>query len=229
MTDMQKKEVKSGKRSRGMAAAACLLLLAVLTASCGKVEEPVPVQIFSEDVEEPYEEDGGADAEEAADVNNGQQAADTGNQSGEAADEENAPASEGKADENAGDDSEDNAAEKVSAQSAGSAELEGNVHSVSQDSFVVSRTEVWSGGGADFAAAPAPGYEEEEDLITVHVSRNCGWQYKTVKNGGINPEDISSREGLADELKEGMAIHMKGSWQEDGSFLAENIVMMTFM
>ena len=61
------------------------------------------------------------------------------------------------------------------------------------------------------------------------MSQNCGWQYQTVKNGGINPEDISSREGLADELKEGMAIHMKGSWQEDGSFLAESIVMTTFM
>lgn len=228
MTDMQKKEARIGKRSRGMAAAACLLL-AVLTAACGQVEEPVPVQLSSGDMEEPYEEDGGADAEEAADADNGQQAADSGNQPGEAADEENASASEGKADENAGDNSEDNAAEKVSAQSAGSAELEGNVHSVSQDSFVVSRTEVWSEGGADFAAAPAPGYEEKEELITVHVSQNCSWQYKTVKNGGVNPEDISSREGLADELKEGMAIHMEGSWQEDGSFLAESIVMMTFM
>ena len=195
MTDMQKKEVRLGKRSRGMAVAACLLL-AVLTAACGQVEEPVPVQLSSGDMEETYEEDGGADAEEAADANNGQQAADTENQPGEA---------------------------------EGVTELEGNVHSVSQGSFVVTRTEVWSEEGADVAVAAAPGYEEEEDLITVHVSQNCGWQYKTVKNGGINPEDISSREGLADELKEGMAIHMKGSWQEDGSFLAESIVMTTFM
>lgn len=195
MTDMQKKEVRLGKRSRGMAAAACLLL-AVLTAACGQVEEPVPVQLSSGNMEESYEADGGADAEDAADADNGQQAADSGNKSGEA---------------------------------AGVAELEGNVHSVSQGSFVVTRTEVWSEEGADVAVAAAPGYEEEEDLITVHVSQNCGWQYKTVKNGGINPEDISSREGLADELKEGMAIHMEGSWQEDGSFLAESIVMTTFM
>ena len=195
MTDMQKKEVRLGKRSRGMAAAACLLL-AVLMAACGQVEEPVPVQLSSGDMEETYEEDGGADAEEAADANNGQQAADTENQPGEA---------------------------------AGVAELEGNVHSVSQGSFVVTRTEVWSEEGADVAVAAAPGYEEEEDLITVHVSQNCGWQYKTVKNGGVNPEDISYREGLADELKEGVAIHMEGSWQEDGSFLAESIVMTTFM
>lgn len=195
MTDMQKKEVRLGKRSRGMAVAACLLLV-VLTAACGQVEEPVPVQLSSGDMEETYEEDGGADAEEAADANNGQQAADTENQPGEA---------------------------------EGVTELEGNVHSVSQGSFVVTRTEVWSEEGADVAVAAAPGYEEEEDLITVHVSQNCGWQYKTVKNGGINPEDISSREGLADELKEGMAIHMEGSWQEDGSFLAESIVMTTFM
>ncbi len=195
MTDMQKKEVRLGKRSRGMAAAACLLL-AVLTAACGQVEEPVPVQLSSGNMEESYEADGGADAEDAADADNGQQAADSGNKSGEA---------------------------------AGVAELEGNVHSVSQGSFVVTRTEVWSEEGVDVAVAVAPGYEEEEDLITVHVSQNCGWQYKTVKNGGINPEDISSREGLADELKEGMAIHMEGSWQEDGSFLAESIVMTTFM
>ncbi len=195
MTDMQKKKVGLRKRSREMSAAACFLL-AFLTAACWHVEEPVPVQLSSGDMEETYEEDGGADAEEAADANNGQQAADTENQPGEA---------------------------------AGVAELEGNVHSVSQGSFVVTRTEVWSEEGADVAVAAAPGYEEEEDLITVHVSQNCGWQYKTVKNGGINPEDISSREGLADELKEGMAIHMEGSWQEDGSFLAESIVMTTFM
>ena len=195
MTDMQKKKVGLRKRSREMSAAACFLL-AVLTAACGQVEEPVPVQLSSGDMEETYEEDGGADAEEAADANNGQQAADTENQPGEA---------------------------------AGVAELEGNVHSVSQGSFVVTRTEVWSEEGADVAVAAAPGYEEEEDLITVHVSQNCGWQYQTVKNGGVNPEDISSREGLADELKEGMAIHMEGSWQEDGSFLAESIVMTTFM
>ena len=60
MTDMQKKEVRLGKRSRGMAVAACLLL-AVLTAACGQVEEPVPVQLSSGDMEETYEEDGGAD------------------------------------------------------------------------------------------------------------------------------------------------------------------------
>ena len=102
MTDMQKKEVRLGKRSRGMAAAACLLL-AVLTAACGQVEEPVPVQLSSGNMEESYEADGGADAEDAADADNGQQAADSGNKSGEA---------------------------------AGVAELEGNVHSVSQGSFV---------------------------------------------------------------------------------------------
>ncbi len=196
MTDMQKKKVGLRKRSREMSAAACFLLLTVLAASCGQVEEPVPVQLSSGNMEESYEADGGADAEDAADADNGQQATDSGNKSGEA---------------------------------AGVAELEGNVHSVSQGSFVVTRTEVWSEEGADVAVAAAPGYEEEEDLITVHVSQNCGWQYKTVKNGGINPEDISSREGLADELKEGMAIHMEGSWQEDGSFLAESIVMTTFM
>ncbi len=151
MTDMQKKKVGLRKRSREMSAAACFLL-AVLTAACGQVEEPVPVQLSSGDMEETYEEDGGADAEEAADANNGQQAADTENQPGEA---------------------------------AGVAELEGNVHSVSQGSFVVTRTEVWSEEGADVAVAAAPGDEEEEDLITVHVSQNCGWQYKTVKNGGI--------------------------------------------
>ena len=75
----------------------------------------------------------------------------------------------------------------------------------------------------------APGYEDEEDLITVHMNQNCVWEFKTVKNGGVNSEDISTREGSFADLQDGMAINSKGNWQGDGSFLADSIVMMIFM
>ena len=114
------------------------------------------------------------------------------------------------------------------AQSAGSMELEGNVLSVGGDSFVVSRIETYTDGDASYAVGVAPGYEEEEDRITVHVSEGCFWEFQTVKNGGINPEDVSVREGSFADLEEGISTRMKGSWQDDGSFLADSIVMSIF-
>lgn len=127
------------------------------------------------------------------------------------------------------DASEDDAAKKDTVQSVGNEEIEGSVTSLSADSFVISKIETWSEDGASFAASAAPGYEEEENLITVHMAESCGYEYKTVKNGGVNPEDISAREGSFTDLKEELTVIIKGSWQEDGSFLADHIEMEEFV
>lgn len=68
--------------------------------------------------------------------------------------------------------------------------MEGDVLSVSQDSFVVARNETFTEDGASYMVGAAPGYEDEEDKITVRVA---------------------------------------GSWQDDGSFLADTVVMSKFV
>lgn len=117
---------------------------------------------------------------------------------------------------------------EAQAQSVGSEELDGDVLSVSGDSFVISKSETYTDGDASVAVGVAPGYEEEEDRITVHVSKGCVWEFQTVRNGGANPGDVSTRDGSFADLKEGISTRMKGSWQGDGSFLADSVVMSIF-
>lgn len=208
-----------GKRKlarKGMIlSAACGFLLAT-AAGCGKTEEE-GLQIEAMEI---GQEDAGSDAPEDA----GQE--DTGSDAPEDAGQENTGnASEDNAGKNAGTaDGE----KKDAAQSVGNAEIVGEVKRLSEDSFVISKVETWSEDGASFAASAAPGYEEEENLITVHVAESCAYEYKTVKNGGVNPEDISAREGSFTDLKEKLTVIIKGSWQEDGSFLADHIEMEEF-
>ncbi len=210
MTILHRKRKSLRKESRAMATMVCLLSLAVMAAGCGKVEEPVSVDLSSGNMEELQ----GGTPEEAAgeteqlDAENGNSESDT-------------PENEQPNKESGSSTVQDDNGQ----QSVGSAELSGNVYSLGQDSFVVCREETWSEGDADMAVAVAPGYEKEEDLITVYVSGNCSYQYKTVKNGGINPEDISVREGNFADLQEGILVDMKGSWQDDNSFRADSIVM----
>lgn len=219
MADIKYRNEKgnTAKWGRTLAAMVCSLSFAVTAAGCGKVEEPIPVDVSSTNMEELKEE-----TSEDADAAGETVQPDAGNGNSESDTPENEQPDEESGSSTVQDDN------GQQAQSVGGAELDGNVLSISQDSFVVSRVETWSEEGADFAAAPAPGYEAEEDRITVHVSQGCVWELKTVKNGGINPEDVSSRDGSHDDLQEGMTTHMKGSWQDDGSFLADSIVMMTF-
>lgn len=208
-----------GKRKlarKGMIlSAACGFLLAT-AAGCGKTEEE-GLQIEAMEI---GQEDTGSDAPEDAGAENA---------------ESDAPEDAGQ--ENTGNASEDNAGEnagtadkekKDAAQSVGNEEIVGEVKRLSEDSFVISKVETWSEDGASFAASAAPGYEEEENLITVHVAESCAYEYKTVKNGGVNPEDISAREGSFSDLKEKLTVIIKGSWQEDGSFLADHIEMEEF-
>lgn len=113
------------------------------------------------------------------------------------------------------------------AQSAGSTQLEGDVRSVEADSFVICKNETWEEDGCSYGiAGPAPGYEDESDLLIIHTTKDCEYQYKTVKNGGMNPEDVTTRDGSFVDVKEGLAVTITGSWQDDGSFLADSVVLM---
>lgn len=206
MSDLQKREgnLKNRNcRNRMIFAAVCALMLAIAAAGCGKEEEGLQIEAI---------ENGQEDTRNAAAENAGQE--NTGNVS-----EDNAGENAGTAD----------GEKKDAAQSVGNAEIVGEVKRLSEDSFVISKVETWSEDGASFAASAAPGYEEEENLITVHVAESCAYEYKTVKNGGVSPEDVSAREGSFTDLKEKLTVIIKGSWQEDGSFLADHIEMEEFI
>lgn len=237
MAFLQKKKENMREGSRVTAAVFCVFLLVVTTAGCGKVEEPIPVDLSSGNMEELQDgavrenEDDPEDAvtrdaeSDSKDVSDQVTKSDTGEGAGNGS--ENDEAQKAGQDDSLNESSQQT--EETQPNSVGNAELNGNVRSIGADSFVAARAETWSEGDAQYMTASAPGYEGEEDLITVHVDPNCVWEFKTVKNGGINPEDVSSREGSFADLKEGIAINSKGSWQADGSFLADSIVMMIFV
>lgn len=110
---------------------------------------------------------------------------------------------------------------------AATAELTGSVRSVGADSFVVSQTTTEHHEDYDIEVGVAPGASGEV-LVTVYVTDAAVYQYRTVKNGGINPEDITSREGSYGDLQEGISVILKGHWEKD-SFYADNLVMMKFI
>ena len=109
---------------------------------------------------------------------------------------------------------------------AGTAELTGSVHSVGVDSFVVSQTTTEHHADYDIEVGVAPGASGEV-LVTVYVTDAAVYQYRTVKNSGINPEDVTSREGSYGDLQEGLSVILRGHWEKD-SFYADNLVMMKF-
>ncbi|MCX4339544.1 MAG: hypothetical protein OSJ72_07850 [Lachnospiraceae bacterium] len=188
------------KAGRGITIVACILMLAITAAGCGKVEKPIPIDLSAGNMEELQGENAGGAEDDA--IN-------------DATKEVEQDSAQGNSEQNA--------------QSVGSTQLEGDVRSVEADSFVICKNETWEEDGYSYGICPAPGYEDESDLLTIHTTKDCDYQYKTVKNGGMNPEDVSTREGSFADVKEGLAVTIQGSWQEDGRFLADSVVLMEFV
>lgn len=235
------------KAGRGITIAACVLMLAMTAAGCGKVKDPIPVDLSSGYMEElqydaagdnntDVEDAAGSDAGENAGSGTADGSADTddgvkndtpGGENGSAGDSTEDDAE--KKGENDSAAAQDESAQQTQNQSVGTAQMEGDVLSVSQDSFVVARNETFTEDGASYMVGAAPGYEDEEDKITVRVSKSCAFQYKTLKNGGIHPEDVSTKEGSYTDLQEGLLVAIQGNWQDDGSFLADTVVISNFV
>lgn len=200
------------KKSKVMLTVICVMMMLAAT-GCGKTKEtPIPVDISSENTqdredapEDSIDEDAGEDGNRQEKGHTGEDAQEDGNQQEKG---------------HTGEDAQEDAS-----QTSGREELSGNVQSMGQDSFVICKVTEESD---DVAVVAAPGTEEADDLVTVYVNQNCVYQYETVRNGGVNPEDISSREGSFGDLQEGMSCLIKGSWR-DGSFYADSIVMMEFV
>ena len=109
MVFLQKKREISRKAFRVVVNAVCLSSLMLMTPGCGKVEEPIPVQLSSGNVEEL--------------------------QNGTAEEKENDTAEE--IGQNDSSDENLRQPEGEQQQSVGSAELEGNVQSIGADSIVM--------------------------------------------------------------------------------------------
>ncbi len=201
-------QVGKRNRRRVVLAIACALMT-VTAVGCVKAEEP----------KNETDEDSGANDADGKDEENFEN---------DVAEEAGADAKDGAENGTPEKDGQNADGENgTDAQSAGNEQLEGDVRSVESDSFVICKYDTGGEDGVSYAVAPAPGYEEESDLVTIHMAENCVYQYDTVKNSGINPEDVSSREGSLADLEEGLAVTIKGKWQTDGSFLADSIVMMS--
>lgn len=228
--EMAKSLRKADRRKAGRAIAitAYMLALAIMAAGCGKAEEPIRVDLSAGKLEELQgETDGDADAGSDAGGNAEDSLTDQAD-AGTENDTENGTAWKdgGDSENQAETGTENDDATAQDAQAGETIQLEGDVRSVNKDSFVICKHETWEEDGYSYAVAVAPGYEEESDLITIHTAQNCVYQYKTVKNSGIDPEDVSTRDGSFADVKEGLSVTVKGSWQEDGSFLADSVVLM---
>lgn len=200
--------IRMMKKSRIILTVVCAVMVMVLAAGCSQDQEtPIPVDLSAANEEEAGENPVQGAEEHSAD-------------DGRSAKEEKG--AEGQVQDQP--DSND----IQSGQASASEELDGNVKTVGQDSFVICKQTTYSDEDSDIAVAPAPGMEEPDDLVTVYVNQNCSYWYETVRNGGVNPEDISEREGSFGDLKEGLACIIKGNWQ-DGAFYADSIRMMEFV
>lgn len=215
------------RKNRMVWTLSCAIMVMMLATGCGKEKEaPIPVDLSSENGQDGEENTGDNGLE---DIPNGNATAGKDKQS----DMDDKDSAAGADDEIAGNSQtqRDDKLEGDDAQAGqvfGTEELNCDVISIGQDSFTACKNVTYSNGDADIMVGVAPGYEEEDDLVTVYVNENCSYQYKTVRNGGVNPEDVSSREGSFGDLKNGMMCTVRGSWR-DGSFYADSIVMSEFV
>lgn len=211
------------KKSKVAVTLVCAMMVMMLATGCGEEKEaPIPVDLSSENLQDGAE-DLTQDAEEGRQNNDegGDRSSGEDNQS----DAEDKESSQADGDRRTEADKQETK-EDNSSQTFGSEELVGDIRGgIGQDSFALCKHTIESDGNV--AVAVAPGAEEADDLVTVYVNPGCIYRYKTIRNGGINPEDISEREGSFGDLKEGLTCILKGSWK-DSSFYADSIEMEEF-
>lgn len=231
------------KKNRIVLALVCAMMVMMLATGCGEEKEaPIPVDLSSENLQQGTEENN-QNNDEGGDKSAGEdKQSDAGDKASGQADGDRrseADNQEAKEDNSSQEDDKeagDNPSQindkskgenSQTGQSSGNEELVGDIRGdIGQESFVLCKHTIESDGNV--AIAVAAGAEEADDLVTVYVNQGCTYRYKKIKNGGINPEDISEREGSFGDLKEGMTCILKGSWQE-GSFYADSIEMEEFV
>ncbi len=213
------------KKSRIVLTLVCAMMVTMLATGCGEEKEaPIPVDLSSGN-----QQDGTEDLKQGTEDKASSQA--DGDRRSETDDQEATEDNSSQLDAKETGDNQSQIDDKTkddnlqTGQTSGNEELVGNIKGdIGQDSFVLCKVE----SDGNVAIAAAPGAEEADDLVTVYVNPGCIYRYKTVRNGGINPEDISEREGSFGDLKDGLNCVLRGSWRE-GSFCADSIEMEEFM
>lgn len=108
--------------------------------------------------------------------------------------------------------------------------LDGTVKSIGDGSLVLIKTKAEEiEEGVLLAVEPAEGYETEEDLVDIGFTEDVSYELRTVKNGGINPdEDVSVKEASFSDIKEGASLTVEG-YYEGSTFIAEKVVIYEFV
>lgn len=219
------------KKSRIVLALVCAMMVMMLATGCGEdMEAPIAVDLSSGNLQD---EAGDLIQDTEEDKQNNDEGGDKSAGDDEQPDAEDKESGQtdgdrrSEADNSSQEDDKSEGENSQTGQTSGNEELVGDIRGeIGQDGFVLCKHTIESDGNV--AIAVAPGAEEADDLVTVYVNPGCTYRYKMIKNGGINPEDISEREGSFGDLKEGMTCILKGSWQ-DGSFCADSIEMEEFV
>lgn len=195
-------------KRKGLILAGVMMLLLAAGCSGKKGEElssaaaDLPVTAQRQEDTESRDQPLGDDAQDAA--------------GGEAGNESNAGG------DNSADESDEGNSSAGTAAVQGTMELLGNVVSIGDNSVVISQTftEELEDGEAEIAWGPAEG-SQDEVLVNVIFTADTQYEYKTVKNSGINPEDIEVRAGNFSDIKEGLSLDMTGSYQRNDFYAAK--------
>lgn len=109
---------------------------------------------------------------------------------------------------------------------SGDENLEGSVVSINpgEQSVEVNEILVEEYDDGSSVAVELVGVGSTGNYISVQFTEDTVYTVRTVKNGGINPEDVSNRAGSFSDISEGATLHLKGSWEGE-KFLASDVVI----
>lgn len=96
----------------------------------------------------------------------------------------------------------------------------GEVRSVSQDSFVISRTLTEDDGEGMIAVMPEAGSPEEE-LVTIRLADSVAFERWTISGGGAG---IDKAEASFAEVQEGTMLEAQGSFEGE-EFVAKKVII----
>lgn len=188
-------------KQKKIAAYLCAVMLLTMT-GCGNMDEGQSVNAAGTDVQ--VEEDTGEDLE---------------HQQKEAGESGGSPAG-------SADSSEDIVSEEPVDKSAVTS-LDGIVVSIGDNSVAVN--EMVSESAEDGEGEVTVVEASEGENITVYFSEDTQFEFKTVKNNGVNGDaDVETREGSFVDIREEAVLNMTGGYQGE-DFYAEQVVIYEFV
>lgn len=107
--------------------------------------------------------------------------------------------------------------------------LNGSVRGIGDNGIVIIKIKSEEEDGVVFVVGPAPGYETEEDYVSVDFTDQTKFERHVVKNSGMNPdEDVTVQQASLSDIKSDMIVALEGYY--DGEvFVAEKVVLYEFV